>query len=456
MRSLMLGVVLVVLALPLGAADAPATPSGFVGHYQAAMRARESKDYVAMETALREALKLRPVHPAATYQLAAALALQDKPRPAVDELRRLARMGLTFDAAGDADFAALRGRTGFDDVAADFRRNALPRGEARVGFTVPAPSFIPEGLAYDDDENEFFLGSVRQRRIERVREDGSREALKPAKPLWAVMGLAVDKDDEKLWAATSALPEMEKAEASELGRAAIVVFDLESGAEDKRYELPSDGRKHVIGDLLPPRDGKVYATDSAAGELLELDLASGRFTALGPAGAMASPQGLAWARGGRSLFVADYTQGLYRYDLRRRELKRLEVSRDICVYGIDGLYRYGDELVAVQNGVRPHRVIQLELERDRRVRGARVLASALRQFDEPALGVIDGDRFHFIANSQWGKFGKDHALPPEAELKGPVILRIDLGRREGEQPSRGPGAAPAPTQGPLPLPVPRL
>ena len=441
------------LALAAGAPAADA-PQGFVELFKAATEAHAAKDYARMERLLRDALALRPGHPTAQYNLAAALALRGEKGDALDALGTLARMGLTFDPASDPDFAALREGFRFGLLKQDFSRNRKAVGDADVSFTVPAASFIPEGIAFDGDTKNFFLGSVHERRIQRIRRDDKQDNFAAAGPLWAVLGMTADASKRRLWVATAALPEMKNAAPDELGRTAILAYDLDSGELKQKHPLPQDGRKHAFGDLIVARSGTVYATDSAGGGLYALDPATGNFTLLTAPGELTSPQGLALARDRRTLYVADYTQGLFRYDLRKRVLKRMEVAKDICVYGIDGLYRFDDDLVAVQNGVRPHRVVRFAIDRSgRRVRHAQVLAANLREFDEPTLGVVIGKRFHFVANSQWNKFGKDHALPPAGQLRGPIVLKVALDRRDQRDDGQRRGPAQTPQQ-PAPLQLP--
>ncbi|MDH5305121.1 MAG: hypothetical protein OEW64_13630, partial [Gammaproteobacteria bacterium] len=85
------------------------------------------------------------------------------------------------------------------------------------------------------------------------------------------------------------------------------------------------------------------------------------------------------------------------------------------------------ELIAIQNGNRPHRVVAFQLAADgAAVIGSRVLARTLPEFDEPTLGTIAGDDFLFVANSHWNRFGADNSLPED--LSGPIILKVSLRR----------------------------
>ena len=446
------GVAALCLAL-LGAAP----QAQFVELFTAATQAHDAKDYPAMEQKLRQALELRPAHPAALYKLAAALALRGESKDALKTLESLVEMGLSYEPSADPDFASLKNSGRFADVNKDFARNRKPAGRARTVLQMSdVPSYIPAGLAYDEDSQSYFIGSVHQRRIERLQRAGEHQnfVLPGAGSLWAPLGMVADTDRHLLWVASAAIPEMDESDPKELGRSAILAYDLRSGDRKRRFLLEDGAPEHRLGDVALARNGTIYTTDSRTGVLYEVDTSSGKFTALTQPGQLASPRGLVQGRDRSLLFVADYTQGLFRYDLHSHTLRRLDVSRDICVYGIDGLYRYNDDLVAVQGGVQPPRVVQFEVDRSgRRVSRARVLASGLPWFEQPALGVVIGDHFDFIANSQWDRYNEQHQLPPRDQLRGPLVLRVeleDLARRNRTDDRRQDATPAQPRQG-LPL-----
>lgn len=445
---------LVVLVLTAVTAATSAAATGFVERFKAATAAHEARDYARMETELRAALALRPGHPTASYNLAAALALRGKGAKAVAALDALAEAGLVFDPGADADFASLKADRDFAAVRRAFVRNGKPRGEAARAFRLRSPSFIPEGIAWDPRRRHFYLGSVHERRIQRVlRDDSEVDFVKPAAGgLWAAFGMAVDSKRDLLWVASAAVPEMRDATPAELGQSAVLAYDLESRELKHRFVLQDGPGPHALGDLVVLRDGTLYATDSRAGVLYALDPATGKFTAATRAGELSSPQGLVLSRDRRALYVADYTQGLYRFDLESRALSRLEADPEVCVYGIDGLSLHNGDLVAIQNGIRPHRVVRLRLsDRGRRVSSVRVLASGLREFEEPTLGTVVEDDFYFVANSQWNRFDANHRLPPPDQLRRPLVMRIALGAGTAPR-SSGPAQPGTPVQPALPLP----
>ncbi|NQV86034.1 MAG: hypothetical protein HQ492_03055, partial [Woeseiaceae bacterium] len=84
-----------------------------------------------------------------------------------------------------------------------------------------------------------------------------------------------------------------------------------------------------------------------------------------------------------------------------------------------------DELIVIQNGVRPNRVSALKLsEFGLAIASSRLLAANLEQFDEPTLGVVRGDDFYFVANSHWNRFDGEYNLPDG--LAGPIVLKVPL------------------------------
>jgi hypothetical protein len=100
---------------------------------------------------------------------------------------------------------------------------------------------------------------------------------------------------------------------------------------------------------------------------------------------------------------------------------------NVPLLGIDGLAAYGNSLIVTQNGIRPHRVTRLTLDpAGERVVKGEILEMNDPRFSEPTLGMVVGDAYYFVANSQWGMFDKDGVLAPVERLKAPIILKVPL------------------------------
>ncbi|MEJ2129551.1 MAG: hypothetical protein P8X81_11985, partial [Woeseiaceae bacterium] len=189
--------------------------------------------------------------------------------------------------------------------------------------------------------------------------------------------------------------------------------------------LPVSDNDQVLGDLVIADEDTIYTTDSIDGPVYRYSISNREFSTLVPKGVFGSPQGLVLDSSGRHLYVADYIGGLYRVQLEDGSVRRVAVPKTVSDFGIDGLYRHGNRLIAIQNGIQPHRVVAFELSHDGlAIESAEVLAMNLPEFDEPTLGTIVGDHFYFVANSHWNRFDENNELPEG--LTGPIVLRLSL------------------------------
>lgn len=383
--------------------------------------AYQQADYAAMRTAARKALAARPGYPGALFNLALAEVLDDDPPASLQTLRDLQSARIDFGVADLEEFAALKDLLEWGDFAAAAQRLYEPIGFAEVVAKLERSDFIPEGIAADAD-GRFYLGSIRHGDL--VRVDENPETLStPRNGHWSVFGMRFDRDGG-LWFASAAVPQFANA-GEAVGRSGLFRYDPESGEISDRAMLPPSEDAQVLGDLILAADGDIYTTDSLTGALYRYGKESGVFQPVVDRGVFGSPQGLALDDTGRFLYVADYIGGLYRVTLASGHVDKVSIEANVTDYGIDGLYRYGRELIAIQNGVRPHRVVGLKLGNDGlSIIAGRTIASNLDEFDEPTLGFVSGDDFYFVANSHWNRFDADNKLP--AELSGPIILRVSL------------------------------
>jgi sugar lactone lactonase YvrE len=398
----------------------------FAEHYRDAVAAYQAGDAAAFVAAARSAREARPDSPAAAYLLSAALATAGQGSESRELLGGLADQGLHFTPGEEPAFASLELAQNAPGLLQRLQDNGQPVGEASVTLTLDEGRFVPEGLAWDAKRQRFLLGSVHQRRVVSIDADGHvTDFIAPGQDgLLSVFGMQVDARGDSLWLATSGLRESGDIPDEWRGRAGILQFDLADGELIQSHWLSPDGREHVLGDLQLLPEGGVLTTDSLTGEVLRLEPSTGRFETVVPAGRLVSPQGIALAEDGFSAWVADYRGGIFHLDLADGRLQKI-AEGGTTHHGIDGLYRHGQWLIAIQNGQRPHRVVALKLQSGGLgVEGFEVLAAALQDFDDPNLGAIVDGRFHFNANSHWPQFDRDGGLPDG--LSGPIVMSVPL------------------------------
>jgi hypothetical protein len=188
-----------------------------------------------------------------------------------------------------------------------------------------------------------------------------------------------------------------------------------------------DGGEHVLGDLTLSRAGDVYASDSRGPALYRVVAGRDSLERFVESPLLLSAQGLALAADERTLYVADYARGLLGVDLATRTVRPLRASPQVLVLGIDGLYRVGHDLIGVQNGVEPHRVVRLDLNASGdSLIAVTVLERAHPDYAEPTLGVVVDADLYYVANAQYERFGDDGAIAQPDSLRQPVVLSLPL------------------------------
>lgn len=357
---------------------------------------------------MEAAVALRPDYPRMLVNLAAAQVANGQLDAAVSTLSRLAALGTHSPVEKAAEFAPLRGRKDFQEVAARIASNNLPKGEGKIAFSVPGMTGIVEGIAYRPTTGEYFFGDPHGRCIWVRTPDGKvRRWTAEGDGLWSVFGLQIDEERDTLWAATSAVAAMREFTEEQKGLAGLADIELSTGRVRRVIGLPADHGEHVLGDLTLAADGTVYVTDSGVPVLWRLVAGSDRLENFLEHEEFMSLQGIVAIGSGAVLLVSDYANGLLRVDVAARQVRRLESPPDTTLLGLDGLTLAPDGLtvLAIQNGVRPRRVVALQIdEAADGVSAVRILESAHLTLADPTLGCVVKKEFVFIGNAGWTRF----------------------------------------------------
>jgi len=381
--------------------------------------AYQAQDYQAMVLAAGKSLEARPEYPGALFNLAFAQALSGQPDDSLHTLHRLLAKGIDFSAQNLDEFAVVRELPGWVEYLAGIEKLYEPIGEALVTLQLDDGRFVPEGIAIDAD-GSYFLGSIHRGQL--LRSGETTELLSTRAGHWSVFGMRF-AEDGALWFASAAVPQLSDA-GDDTGKTGLFRIDIESGELTRAAVLPQAAEEQVLGDLVIDGDS-IYTTDSLTGAVYRYSIKANNYETLVEQSGLGSPQGLVFDETRKYLYVADYIGGLYRVSTSDGARERLLVPEAISDHGIDGLYRHGDELIAIQNGIRPNRVVAFSVSGDGlAITGSRTLAANLPEFDEPTLGTVRGDYFYFVANSHWNRFDQENQLPDG--LSGPIILRVSL------------------------------
>ena len=379
--------------------------------------AAEAGDAAGYLAKMEGAAALRPDFPRILVNLAAAQVAADQPDEAIATLARLAALGVHSPVDKSADFSSLRPRKEFQAVSKLLAANLYPKGAGEIGFSLREVTGLIEGITWRDKTAEFYFGDVNGRAVWRRKQDGTWLRFTPeGDDLLGVFGLAVDEAAGVLWAATAAVPAMRGFTAEQDGSAALAEIDLESGQVRRTIPVvrrPGDQQSHVLGDLAIAPDGSVFVTDSGGPVLWRLPPGGGALEVFVEDPEFLSLQGIALLPSGVAV-LADHASGLLRVDLASRQVRRLESPPNTTLIGLDGLVVTSEgQVLAIQNGLRPNRVLRIEFEgAAERVEAVTVLESGHITMAAPSLGclAVDGD-FYYIGNAGWTRFENTDGQP---------------------------------------------
>jgi sugar lactone lactonase YvrE len=402
---------------------------------QAARTAYKSGNTTDFVSNLEQALALKPNHPRLMYNLAVGYAAKARYSEALGMLEKVAATGMVYPAAKSPSFEVLRDSVAFKAQFARlvqrFEESAKPTNTSTEAFRLAEKGLITESVAYDPQEKAFYVGSVHKRKIVKIAANGTvTDFSKPHDMLWSVLGMKVDAKRRKLWVCTTAFPQMQGFDSTLKGRAAVSVYDLTTQKIAHRYYAPNDGQSHAFGDLtLHPKTGVAFVSDSESPTIFMVNEKSGTLQTWlkSDAATLPSLQGLDFSTDGKTLFAADYSNGIFTIDVAKKTLRNLPSPDSCVVSGTDGLYYFKGNLIGIQNGTNPQRVVRFRLNKAQsRIEGLDILEASHADFEEPTLGVIVGAELYYIANSQWEKVNDKGAVAPEADWKPHVILKRKL------------------------------
>lgn len=425
MKKVVLAALFAACVGPLRAADPPKTAFALVKEaaaaYQRGDKAAFLKDY-------EEAARLRPGDAWILYNLACAQAVNGQTEAAVRSLEQFGALRVVADFDADKDLESLRQTAGYRKVVAEtaaLRKERIGSGST-VAFTIPEKEVAPEGVAYDPVTKAFFVASVRKGKVVRIGPDGKITDFVPSGGgLSSALGMGIDPKRRTLWVASEAIPQMNGAREGDPPKSALFEFDLDTGKLRREHAPPESANPPYFDDLSVAADGRVYVNDGRTPRIYALDPGK-ELAVFFETDTMRGTQGLAATPDGKTLYASDYA-GLYRIDVAAKTVTPIPVPRDLALNGIDGLVYANGRLVAIQNGIEPHRILLLDLAPGgAAIERGRILEMNNPHFDEPTLGTVVDGALYVSANNQGHRYYDLKNPPKPGDLQDAVILKVPL------------------------------
>lgn len=299
----------------------------------------------------------------------------------------------------------------------------------------PAPTSVPdllsadttffvEGLDVDPRDGTVYVTSVHHRNVFRRNADGLLHPVLPPgrDDIGAVLGVRVDTLRDWLWLTTARSVHMRDAADSLTVRAALVAVRLADGAPVANYVLGNG--LGSAGDLAITPSGELLVSDGLQGNLYRLRAVGGSLERVVTAG-LRSPQGIAVDDNGQEAWVADWSQGLFHWDLRDNVVVPVKTADGKSVRGVDGLVRAADgRLIGVLNAAKQPLVVAVTLSPD----GLQILDAQPLEYlpegeGEPTVGVLRDGQFVFVATSAWRSWTEAGLRREPRVALPPVVLR---------------------------------
>jgi len=387
-----------------------------------------AKDYLTFRRVMQRLHEMRPYNSDYMYQLVNAHALLNEKRAAYDLMVKMQQQGLAYDFSQSESTLNIRGTQVFDYINDLMKRAAQPMGESKLVLTLPQKVIMPEALAWDGGRQKFLVGTVRSGSVLATGKDGGVERLIEANDenrMWGVFGLLVDKQRNRLWVSTAATTEFAGYDPSDKGRSALLEYDLKTLKLLHRYPVPVDGRPHILGSMVLSPSGDIYIADRVLPFVFEKAAAEDKLKPVLATREMISLRGMAMQPDGRIMYLADRELGILVIDVASGRSGKLDVPANLNLGGIDGMYLWQNKLIIIQNGIKPQRVMRLQLDSTgTKVEAVRPLAVAQPYFDYPSFGTVVGKTLYYFGNSHWS--GSEKVYKPVRVLQTDLDCCQDL------------------------------
>ncbi|ESQ91499.1 hypothetical protein ABAC460_05810 [Asticcacaulis sp. AC460] len=389
-----------------GAGAQTVDPNSELGQFRdrrtAGMTALDGGDLATASQRLAQAGVIMPDSPSVLL-LRTQVSLQQKRKTeARKTMAEYLGRGYVLDLARHPDFNAIWDADLEDQLAS----NQSGVGEMHVTATLSGFT-LTDAIAYAPTSEQMFLSHVRSGKVTALTAAGSRDVVS-FRPGVAAYGLGLR--DNRLWATTAATRQTKTYDPKLTISSKVVVIDPANGQILQSFTAGDDRR---FGHMLMGRDD-LYVADITHGEILRLNGYQGELQVLIPEGYLDSPMGIVENEEAGVLIVADFVSGLYRVDLAAGSMMRILPPDNGSTLGFSSISRHGNDIIAIQNGFEPNRVVRLRMSDDwsQIVEVETVLRS--KELSQPTQGLVTGDHFIFVARSQWDNLdGQGNAVNPE-------------------------------------------
>jgi sugar lactone lactonase YvrE len=225
-----------------------------------------------------------------------------------------------------------------------------------------------------------------------------------------------------LWVCSFDGPELEGHKKSDTNASGVFQFNLDTGKLIRKWVLDTPGEIHGFNDVALTRGNDAYITHMMKEPAIyRITQAGQKLEVFAKPEGLEDPNGITLSADEKTLFVAGNT-GVFVIDVATKKSRLLTPAEGDDMRAIDGLYFYRGNLL----GIRSESVNLYHLdESSTRVVMVDVVEQHHPLMNIPTTGVLVGDDFYYVANSQLNMVNSDGSLATE-KLTEPPILKLKL------------------------------
>lgn len=385
----------------------------------------------------------QPYEPEHQVNMVRAYAMMDRPTSAYHYMLQMQQQGLSYDFDQLEETADMRDTEVYAYLNDLLIRAGNPAGEAEPAFELEPDHAYPSAIAWDETRERFLIGTAGDGALLAVDENGNSNALLEAASidgLWAIMDIGVDAEHDRLWLTTVAIHQFEGYSEELAGKGALLEFELGSLELVGRYPVERQDGPVAPGSIALHPGGDVFVADRDAAVVYRKRVDSDRVVQFVADNSLNGFNDIAISTDGARLYLADTAKGILVIDPESEQAAMLERPETLNLGGIEGLFQVGSELIIIQSGIDPQRVMALALDASGgTVTEVRPMAIALEPFNGPSLGTVRGEAIYYFANGQLPEPGapaNEVTVLKTALDAGDTIVAPDMRKFEEETLSR--------------------
>ncbi len=379
---------------------------------------------------------LQPNNPQFQYELAKAHALMDEKTGSYNALVKLQNAGLSYEVDGVDSFKNIKGTKVYDYIVNGMADNAAHYGEGQVVATVDDSfsGMLFENMVYDKNKERFLLASIRSGEIYQIDQNNTFSPFisdaNPEKGPWGAVDMVLSKDKKSIWVASASMPQYNGVSEQNLGSAMISHYRLDKGELIKRYQFDDIKSPQLITALHVGAEGGLYFLNVFNQTIYQLKPDSDQPEKVMQIPGLKAIKAITSNADESYLYVADFEKGLFVIDVASQKVGSMDPKGERFFTGISDLFYADGDLIGIQSGVSPARVMRFDLAQGLIIKMSFPIEASHKDFATLGNGTVIGDSVYYVANSQWSKMDmggnliEGESWQPVKIIRSPIDYRM--------------------------------